>query len=378
MITKELLLELSEKTDLVNFIDNYLEYKISKEENSNKILNVYCEGWGDVATNLAGKLGRFISGGGGKLGSALGQSQNIMSQAKNNFLQAYNQNKQQPHEVAQKAKEMLQKAGLLNDPTLAKSIDDVINNSKNNIKFGTTATSQLKNTDNLGISTSASDSSQQKQQSGMTVPSESKLNISFKQWMISEGISQKLYRPELKSDEIKRLELSVGDVIEMGPETKLKGKKINRISQIIEIRSKEVIARDLTRKGNPKISIPISHLHEKEELKGGRIIPREEMELKALGGKKLWVRLTPRQYAKFASSYNTSNQQIIPIEREPETSDVLKQMFSSTKDKDQQEEDPLRSLFSPDQEKPKDEVIPIFSRQKDSPLGRFIASRKAN
>jgi hypothetical protein len=196
------------------------------------------------------------------------------------------------------------------------------------------------------------------------------INMQFKNWIIEEE-KRAILRPELQASELRKFEVSVGDIVEMGPESEFRGKKefqgkkINRIAQVVEIRPKEIIVRDLTKQGNPKIAIPIDELYDKEELRGMRIIPREEAELKALGGKRLWVRLTSRQHKKFSGLYRaTAAPEIIPITREEKPNDELRRMFS-TQSKE----------ISPE------EILPMFSsKQKEipkiNPLGKFLASRK--
>jgi hypothetical protein len=184
--------------------------------------------------------------------------------------------------------------------------------------------------------------------------------INFKNWLI-ESEARKL-RPELSDVDLKKLEVSIGDIVEMGPETEFKGKKANRISRVVKISGDTVLVVDLTKSGDKLIRLPIKELHDKEELRGSRIIPKEEAELKLLGGKRLWVRLTPRQYSKYASSYKAPKMpEIIPMTQEDKPSKVLKNMFSKTS-----------------QEKP-EEILSIFDdepKTKTSPLKRFLAAKK--
>jgi hypothetical protein len=318
MITEKQLYEASLKINLFKFISNFIE---NKQDLKNKeiLLEAWYSGWGDK-----------IQSWGGKLGSFLGKAKKSFDNAKTNFRSSFDQQQQESPptqlQIAKKAYELLKNANLLYDIDLKKRLEKTIqglseNNNNNN-------------------------------------------NVSFKQWLANEAISPKVFRPDLGQVDVKKFEVSIGDIVEMGPESEFKGKKVNRIGQVIELRSGEVVVRDLTKKGNPKIVVPISELHDKEDLRGMRIIPKEEAELKALGGKRLWVRLTPRQHKKFAGSYRASAApEIIPIARDDGPSDALKRMFAMDRTKEPEQ---TLSIFD---EKPKD-------KPKTNPLGRFLASRR--
>jgi hypothetical protein len=178
----------------------------------------------------------------------------------------------------------------------------------------------------------------------------------FKEWLQEEGALPSRLRPELDPDSIKRDEISLGDIVELGPETEHKGQKINRIGQVVEIRAREVIVNDLTRK-DKKYAIDVSELHDKEELKGIILTPYEERHLKLLGGKKLWVRLTPRQYKKFKSQYQSKLKPIMPEDQPEEDDSVLRTMFSK---KPSEPDAPKMKILEPE--------TPV----RQSPLRRYI------
>ena len=323
MITEKQLYEASLRTDLFKFIVNFIETKNIK--NKEDLLESWYSGWGDKVQSWGTKLGNF-----------LGNTKTAFQNARSNFSNAFQNPQQSGHktdshlEIAKKAYGLLKNANLLNDPELKNGLERTI----------------------------------QKLNAGEHGRDHFEHSLGFKEWLAKEAISPKVFRPDLEQSDIKKFEVSMGDIVEMGPETKFEGKKINRIGQVIELRGTgEVVVKDLTKKGNPKIVVPISELHDKEELRGMRIIPREEMELKALGGKRLWVRLTPRQYKRFAGSYRADTPEIIPISKDDRPSDTLKRMFAM--DKKPEPEETL-SIFD---EKPKDQP-------KNNPLGRFIASRR--
>lgn len=329
MIKKETLVKLSSEINLPDFIDNFFEQKIKEEQDAKKqklLIQIYSEGWGDTLNKWSDKAANF-----------LGQTRKNFSNAIDTFRQTYNKYKpeQSKLQIAEKAYELLKNANLLDDANLKKSLDNVIINLKN------------------------------------TSPTSATESTNFKNWLISEEKKRLNLRPELQNQEIKRFEVNIGDIVEMGPESEFRGKKefqgkkINRIAQVVEIRPKEIVVKDLTKQGNPKVVIPISELYDKEELRGQRIIPREEAELKALGGKRLWVRLTPRQHKKFSSLYRAQAiPEIIPITKDDRPNDALRRMFSA------------QSI-----DRKPEEILPMFSEKpketpKVSPLGKFLASRR--
>jgi hypothetical protein len=194
-----------------------------------------------------------------------------------------------------------------------------------------------------------------------------------------EGLGRKrgrtMYlRPDLEDESLKKLEVSVGDIVELGPETEHKGQKVLKIARVTEIRSRDVVVADLSRLGR-KISIPISQLYDKEELLGRTLFPADERQLALLKSKRLWVRLTPRQYEKFAASYRVKNpEEIIPITSDERPSTALRKMFSkrSTTQNDDPEVDALKQMFSSTEQTP--EEVPMF--KKGSPLSRYISRKK--
>ena len=181
--------------------------------------------------------------------------------------------------------------------------------------------------------------------------------MKFSEWLkINEGAVPLRHRPEMDEIDIKKSEISVGDIVELGPETEYKGKKVNRIGQITHIRGHEAIIKDLTQ---GKISaIPIDHLYDKEELKGIRLTPSEEKQLNLLGGKKLWVKLSERQYKKYKSQYESKMKPVIDdAGGSDSTSKELLRMFSPSSSKS---EPPKLSMFT----KP--------TSGSPNPLSRFI------
>ena len=358
MITIQKLLEASYKINLIKLIDNYIEQEIAKEKiikKQNELIKVYAEGWGET------------------IGKWMGSTKNYLNKNFSDFRQSYNQNSnqsvpgninqntqpQQPQQnpqqanlanqqeyqlkQAQQAYEILKNSGLLNDANLEKQLNDIINNLNSTISKQNNSNPQA-----AGIP-------------GVSVSAQKTESIEFKNWLVNEASLPKHYRPELEEPQIRKFEVSVGDIVEMGRETEHKGKIVNRISQVVEVREKEVVVKDLTRLGAKKQAVPISDLHDKEELRGQRIIPKEEKELKALGGSRLWVRLTPRQYKKHAHLYKAEKlSDIVPMD-DSGPSLALKRMFTKSS--------------APS----KPEVLPMFGDKKasgESPLKRFLAAKK--
>ena len=171
--------------------------------------------------------------------------------------------------------------------------------------------------------------------------------MKFTEWLrVRESRFASALRPELDIGSQKKLEFSIGDVVELGPESEHKGKSVTRIGQIIEIRANDVLVRDLTRMGR-NYSIPFSDLYDKEDLKGILLTPREERDLKSLGGKKIWVRLTPRQYKKFKSKYKADMPMIVGDDSSESPSKELRRMFA----KPESEPEVPMKIFEPEKSK---------------------------
>ncbi len=320
MIKEKELLDVACRTDLFEFLNNFFT-------NQEKTI---AEAWYN-------NLGDKVQSWGAKLGDFIGKAKNSFSNAATNFSQAYqnttnpnNSAPESPLQIARKAYELLKRANLLNNIDLKKALEKQIYELEHPERQKT-----------LGF----------------------EHNLSFKDWLVVEASLPKHYRPELAEPQIRKFEVSVGDIVEMGPETEHQGKSVGRVAQVKEVRANEVIVLDLTRSKTKRQVIPISQLYDKEELRGQRIIPREEAQLKALGGSRLWVRLSPRQYKRFASQYRVKQAPDIIQMRDDEPSIALRKMFS-------QSSEPKKS-----------EVLPMFSgeekkRPGSNPLGRFLSAKK--
>ena len=103
---------------------------------------------------------------------------------------------------------------------------------------------------------------------------------------------------------------------------------------------------------------------------GRTLYPADEKYFKALGGKTLWVRLTPRQYKKFKSQYRAEQlPDIVPQQSDDRVPDILKKLFSG--EREQEAEEPTMSIFDPSVSKPKK---PSF--RKGSALSSYISRKK--
>lgn len=345
MITRNQLLEASYKTDLVKLINNFIEKEIREERNlerQKELIELYSEGWGDVATWIGDKWGKFRKG---------------IKDFGRNISQAYSRANPEPegysapgtkpmsHDLRmrfiKKAYGLLSRTGLLNNITLKRALDQSIK--------------ELENQPEQKKFDFAADQPKQKE-----FDFAAEHSLGFKEWLLNETALPKHYRPELNDPEIKKLEISVGDIVEMGPETQSGGKDAGRIGQVKEVSEKEVLLRDLTRPGKT-MRVKISDLHDKEQLRGSRLLPKDEAQLKALGGKKLWVKLTERQMSKFAARY-----------RAPEMPEIVPMTH------DESPSAALRKMFGREEEKP-EELLPMFTKKKQgesAPLRRFLAAKK--
>ena len=185
--------------------------------------------------------------------------------------------------------------------------------------------------------------------------------MKFSEWLkIDESARPVRYRPEIGEMDIKKSEVSVGDIVELGPETEYKGKKVNKIGRVEAIRGYEAIIKNLFT--NKLLSVSLNDLYDKEELKGIRLTPSEEKQLSLLGGRKLWIKLSDRQYRKYKSQYQSKLKPIIhqeDLEDKPDS--ALVKMFSKSSNEREREPEKIKRMFSTEKEK-------TFSR----PLGRFI------
>lgn len=199
----------------------------------------------------------------------------------------------------------------------------------------------------------------------------------FSEWLKNrdklffEAIHRDRFRPELSGQSVNRFAVNVGDIIEMGPETKHKGQKANRLAKVLSVTGSTVSALDLSRPNdNLRILIPVEELYNKEDLLGRTLYPADERFLSALGGKTLWVRLTPRQYKKFKAQYRAKKMpEIIPSQSDDDSiPDVLKRMFDA--DKEIKEPEPRLSLFEPPKDTKKPKIRP------GSSLSSYINRKK--
>jgi hypothetical protein len=103
------------------------------------------------------------------------------------------------------------------------------------------------------------------------------------------------------------------------------------------------------------------NLYKKEDLKGRTLLPREERELTALGGKNLWIVLTPSQYRRHKNLYRAAPlPEIIPTVPSDEPSDALRAMFGS---KEKTTQEPLPPAL---------ELIKNKTSGEPAPLRRFM------
>ena len=200
---------------------------------------------------------------------------------------------------------------------------------------------------------------------------------SFFEWIKKQEILEArhaIYRPEIKKSA--QMSVSLNDIIELGPETTRKGVRVTRLAKIVEIKRNHVEALDLSKNDGSRIIVPIDHLYEKQELTGVRLKPFEERDLSFMGAKSLWVKLTPRQYTKYKSTYKGPG--VTPVvPKDPQIDDeqvkFLRNWFASAKaedDKQKQQDQQTLDIFGSKEEETPEIGSSIIS--KPSPLARFI------
>ena len=167
-------------------------------------------------------------------------------------------------------------------------------------------------------------------------------------------------RTDISDIEAKRMELSVGDIVDLGPEV-LK----NQLAKIVEIRSSTIKVLNLN---NQRLTIiPIDQLYLKKDLMGKELIPRDQQQLDLMGAKNLWIKLSERQYRKFASQYKEKEvEDVVPRQKEIDQKQIekLRAWFASAGREEPspqgEEENRLRDIFRPEPKKG------------NSPLSRYI------
>ena len=188
----------------------------------------------------------------------------------------------------------------------------------------------------------------------------------FKEKLISW--SSRSIRPNLK---IKYMSISVKDIIELGPESTYKDKKVIKLAQVVSVSNKYVRAIDFSKPSSVLI-IPIDHLYEKQELTGKILRPSEEKELYSMGAKNLWVKLTPKQYEDYKKNHNYQETEL-GVERQEfdrKQIEFLRKWLMSAND--EKEKEPLfRFPQEPDREDPNFVIIP-----KMRPLSRFLKRKE--
>lgn len=190
--------------------------------------------------------------------------------------------------------------------------------------------------------------------------------MDFKNWLTLNETNHLQHRGELEDIDMRKEGLSIGDIVELGPEITYKGEKVGKIGRVIEIRYDTAVIQDLTRSQQKRYVVPIANLYNKEDLKGRTLLPKEEKELAALGGKTLWVNLTPRQYKKYKGQYEAEKTpEIASSSYVDEPSDILKQMFGK---KEPEPEQPRLNIFDLKPDEPGE----------TQPLKKFLASRRAS
>ena len=174
-------------------------------------------------------------------------------------------------------------------------------------------------------------------------------------------------RTDISDEDAKRMAISIGDIVDLGPEVSK-----NQIAKIAEVRNSTVKVLNLY---NQRLTvIPIDELHLKKDLMGRELIPRDQQQLDAMGAKNLWIKLSERQYKKFASQY-----------KEKEIEDVI----SKQKEIDQKQIDKLRSWFAaasreksdPQAEEEDSRLKDIFKSERPSnsapaPLSRYVKKKE--
>lgn len=155
------------------------------------------------------------------------------------------------------------------------------------------------------------------------------------------------------------MSICVGDIIDLDIES-----SVNKLAKIIEVKKGKVEAIDLSNNGI--LILPIDCLHDKQDLTGIRLRPSEERDLKLLGAKNLWVKLTPKQYEKY-NTERTEKESLIKKEKELDDIQMkfLMNFFKNSKEEKIDEDEQL-NMFSLTKE----------IEENNSPLLKYIKKKE--
>lgn len=171
-------------------------------------------------------------------------------------------------------------------------------------------------------------------------------------------------RIDLSDVDEKRMALSIGDIVDLGPEVSK-----NQLAKIVEIRHSTIKVVNLY---NQRLMvIPIDHLYLKKDLMGRELIPRDQQHLIAMGAKNLWVKMSPTQYKKFAGRYKEKElEDVVPKQKEIDQKQIekLRSWFASAvgDESHPEEEDKLRDIFRSEPQK----------SSGPAPLSRYVRKKE--
>jgi len=133
-----------------------------------------------------------------------------------------------------------------------------------------------------------------------------------------------------------------------------------RLAKIIYVGKNTSEALDLS--NNQKIILHHEEIYDKQDITGELVSPHHEQQMKMLGAKNLWIRLSKKQY-----------NQIIKIKNQKEISESVREI-------DEKQIEKLKKWFldnKEESEENKEKLIDIFSDTKkekeiNPPLSRFV------
>jgi hypothetical protein len=159
------------------------------------------------------------------------------------------------------------------------------------------------------------------------------------------------------------MNLQKNDLIELNY-----GSNSIELAKIISINKSTVEALNLSNLN--KIIFSLDELYLKEEITSQRMCPKYEEQMKMLGAKNLWVRLTKTQYRKINKNLKEKSEPIKKID--DKQIENLKKWFLENKDEEKKEK--TIDIFNLKvEEEINSNSINIFGdKEKTSPLSRFI------
>lgn len=130
-----------------------------------------------------------------------------------------------------------------------------------------------------------------------------------------------------------------------------------RLAKITYIGKNSSEALDLS--SNEKIILHHEELYDKQEITGRMITPQHEQQMKMMGAKNLWVRLSKRQYNKLIKTKSQKEVSESVKEIDEKQIEKLKKWFLDNKEESEENKEKLIDIFGNTSQENKDTPGPL-------------------